>query len=69
MSIGYGKSDEDEAEEEEEEEAEEEAEDEAEDEAEALLPASLPRPVATLFQEGQVLRTSAEISRLLATMV
>ena len=58
---GYGKSDED--------EAEEEAEEEAEDEAEALLPASLPRPVATLFQEGQVLRTSAEISRLLATMV
>ena len=59
---GYGGSDEDEAE-------EEEAEEEAEDEAEALLPASLPRPFATLLQEGPVLRTSAEISRLLATMV
>ena len=66
MVSGYGGSDEEEAEE----EVEEEAGDEAEDEAEALLPASLPRPLATPCeeQEGPVLRTSAEISRLLATM-
>ena len=42
--------------------------DEDQAEAQPLLPASLPRPLATLLQEGPVLRTSAEISRLLATM-